>query len=76
MQVKIHLKKWEVIKKDEIRDPILSGEYTVNIGESVIASQSFNGDYGGKKFPFSGELVKKVSDLESEILKEIQDTLS
>ncbi len=75
MEVQFQLKNWgvELCKKSNL--PKVKGTYGLLLGDKVIATQDFNGDYS-KEIPFSGELVQKLIDLETDIKNEIQRMLT
>lgn len=68
--VDLHIKDWR-IKKNSEGMPCICGEYSLKSGEVELASKSFGDGYGSLQIPFSGELMKKVSDLEKCIKEEM-----
>jgi len=75
VEVELKLDSWQIELDQKTKQPKIVGKYLIEAMGKTVADQSFNGSYGGLKFPFSGDLVKKVEGLEKEILAEIKASL-
>lgn len=76
MEVKFRLKAWRVEQDEKTKTAKIKGEYALEAMGKLIATQTFNGDYSSLDFPFSGDLMQRVSALEKEIINEIQKNIT
>ena len=78
MNVKLKLVNWKIGENEDKKQvaPIISGDYKIKCGAKTIAKQSFNSGYGSIDFPFSSELISKIEELQKEIAKEIETTIT
>ena len=76
MNVTLTLTEWQITKEEKGKRQKVAGKYKINAGELVIADQSFNTGYGSVEVPFTGELLKKIAQVEEDIKAEIQGLLN
>ena len=76
MQVKMILKRWTIERNEKKQTQKITGAYSLNMGTTEVAEQTFNGEYNGMKLPFSTALMLEVEELEKKIKKEIESFLS
>lgn len=76
MNVELKLNKWKVLLKENASVPTIVGQYDVVMNGKSIAEQSFNDGYNSRDVPFSGDVVKKIVEVEKMIVKEIQAIIS
>ncbi len=75
MEVQLVIKSWRIVKDVQTSLPRVAGSYGVMMGEREIASQDFNEGYACKSLAFSVELLKKLREVETLIVAEIQKML-
>jgi len=70
MEITVDIDKWSIMEING--DKKITGSYTIKTGALVIASQSFNGEYGtDMKLPFSPEIMVQAYALTNAIRDEI-----
>ena len=72
MEVNFSIKNWRVVRDEKTQLPKITGVYDIIANGKVIASQSFNGDYGSMEIPFSAQLAQQLHTFEQDILSEIK----
>lgn len=74
--LKISMKNFSVFQDEETKLPNIRGKFVVMLGDKEIAEQDFNGGYGSKKIPFSGDVIHKAKELEGFVNEELVRMLS
>lgn len=74
MQVELALDDWAIERDKESNTPKVVGKYILSAMGKKIAEQGFNKGYSGySEIPFSGDLIKKIMAVESDIVREIKE---
>lgn len=69
MKVSINLTKWAL---EEIsKEKRLTGTFEIKTGATVVATQSFNGQYNNTKIPFSMQLLADIEAMTERVKEEI-----
>lgn len=75
MEVKITLKNWEIVRNDK-KQTIIKGRYTIINGPIEIAVQSFNEGYGSIELPLPPALMAEAEALTEKIAEAITEYYS